>query len=344
MPLQRHVTRPRLRATLALACVLLCTALLAACGGSGDDDKGAEPTSAQAKLQKTFGAASTSIERARIVGQVRLDPEGLLKVGGPIALRVSGPFAAPSGRTPARYALAFVATLGGDRFRGRAIATAERSFLTLDDKPYALGARRPRATPAPERHPGLRSLGVDPLDWIENVEERGAAQIGDEDTTRLSGDVDARALLADVGRLLDTAGAGSFITPELLGQIAGAVKSAKVDLWTGAGDDILRQITVDVRFAFERSQSPIVGLDGGHLRLRLRLDDVNGAPVRIAAPAGSQPLTELTGPGGLDAVLAGVGKGLTGGIGGGALDLVGCVTGASGSSVELVRCLADLGS
>jgi hypothetical protein len=337
------VTRSRLRAILVLGCALLCTALLAACGGSDDGQQAPAPTAAEAKLQKTFGAASTSIERASIIGQVRLDPEGLLKVGGPIALRVQGPFVAPSGRTPARFALGFVATLGGDKFRGRAISTAERSFLTLDDKPYALGDREPRATAAPKSHPGLRSLGVDPLDWIANVTDGGAAKIGDEDTTRLTGDVNAKALLADVGRLLDTAGAASFITPELLDQIAGAVKSAKVDLWTGAEDDILRQITVDVRFAFERSQSPIVGLDGGHLRLRLRLDDVNGAPVQISAPAGAQPLTELTGPGGLDAVLAGVGKGLTGGIGGGALDLVNCVSLASGSSVELIRCLADLG-
>lgn len=334
--------RPRPRAILALGCALLCIVLLASCGG--DDDKQAPaPSPAQAKLQKTFGAASTSIKRARITGQVRLDPEGLLKVGGPIALRVSGPFAAPSGRTPARYALGFVATLGGDRFRGIATATAQRSFLTLDDRPYALGARKPRATAAPKSHPGLRSLGVDPLKWIKNVRDRGAAKIGAEDTTRLSGAVDARALLADVGSLLDTAGATSFITPELLGQIADAVKSAKVDLWTGAGDDILRQITVDVRFAFAQSKSPIVGLDGGHLTMRLRLDDVNGAPVRIAAPTGTKPLTDLTGPGGLKSVLAGVGKGLTGGIGGGAIELVNCVSVADGSSVELVRCVADLG-
>ena len=334
-----------IRAHLALACLLLSTVLLAACGGSGDGDAAApKPSAAQVKLEKTFGAAAISIERARITGQVRLDPEGLLKVGGPIALRVAGPFAAPSGRTPARYDLGFVATLGGDRFRGRAIATAERSVLTLDDKPYALGARKPRATAAPDSHPGLKSLGVDPLDWIKNVRDRGPAKIGTQDTTRLSGNIDAKALLADVGRLLDTAAAGSLITPELLDQIAAAVKSAKVDLWTGAEDDILRQITVDVRFAFARAESPIVGLDGGHLTLRLRLDDVNGAPVRIAAPDGAPPLTELTGPGGLEAVLAGVGKGLTGGIGGGAIELVNCVGLASGSSVELVRCVATLGS
>jgi hypothetical protein len=337
------VNRLQPRVLLALGCTLLCAALLAACGGSGDKTA-PEASSAQRTLERTFGARATSIRRARIAGEVRLDPEGLLKVGGPIALHVEGPFAAPSGHRPARFGLAFVATLGGDRFKGTAISTGARSFLRLDDTTYALDAGRRSAKAAPKSHPGLKALGIDPLHWISNVEDRGSAKVGGVDTTRLQGDVDTRALLSDVGRLLDMAGggAGGFLTPALVTEIGKAVKSARVDVWTGADDDILRQIAVDVRFAFKASQSPIVGLDGGRLRLRLRLDDVNGAPVRIATPAASRPLAQLTGPGGLGAVLAGLGTGLTGGIAGGAIDLVSCVTGAAGSSVELVRCVAKL--
>jgi hypothetical protein len=337
------VNRLEPRALLALGCTLLCAALLVACGGSGDK-AASNGSSAQRTLERTFGARATSIRRARIAGEVRLDPEGLLKVGGPLALRVKGPFAAPSGHRPARFGLAFVATLGGDRFKGTAISTGARSYLTLDDTTYALDAGRRSARTAPKSHPGLEALGIDPLRWITHVEDKGSATVGDVATTRLQGDVDTRALLADIGKLLDKAGggAGSFLTPELVKQIGDAVKSARVDVWTGADDDVLRQIAVDVRFAFKDAQSPIVGLDGGRLRLRLRLDDVNGAPVRIATPAAPRPLSELTGPDGLGAVLAGLGTGLTGGIAGGAIELVSCVTGAAGSSVELVRCIAKL--
>jgi hypothetical protein len=274
---------------------------------------------------------------------VRLDPDGLLKVGGPLALRVQGPFAAPSGRTPARFDLAFVTTLGGDRFKGSAISTGRRSYLQLDDRVYALGSGRRRAQAAPKSHPGLKSLGIDPLRWVKNVKDEGRADVGGVPTTRLAGDVDSVALLADLAALLDKAGgAASFLTPKLLAQIGAAVKSAKVDIWTGADDDIVRRIAVDLRFAFKPSQSPIVGLDGGRLRLGVRLSDVNGARVRVATPTAARPLTELTGAGGLGALLAGLGTGLTGGIGGGAIELVSCVTGAAGSSVDLVRCIAHL--
>jgi hypothetical protein len=340
LPLQR-VTLAR-QNLLALGCAVLCTALPAACGGSSGNPA-PKVDAAQATLDRALGAKATSIERARISADVRLDPQGLLKVGGPLVLRVKGPFAAPRGRTPARFDLAFVTTLGGDNFKGSAISTGRRSYLQLDDRVYALDAGRRRARAAPKSHPGLKSLGIDPLHWVKNVMDEGREDVGGVATTHLAGDVDSAALLADLAALLDKAGGtASFLTPKLLAQIGDAVKSAKVDIWTGADDDIVRRVAVDLRFAFKPAQSPIVGLDGGRLRLGVTLADVNGARVRVATPAGAQPLTDLTGPGGLRALLAGLGTGLTGGIAGGAIELVSCVTGAAGSSVELVRCIAHL--
>lgn len=342
------MTRSSPRVLLVIACALLCSALLAACGGSDDGGKATEPTGPEAALRKTFEASSTSIDRARVVAGVRLDPKGLLELGGPIAVRVTGRFAAPSSAGPSRFDLAFLATLGGQKFKGAVISTGTKRFLQLDDSIYTLGARghnKPDAS-AGEPHPGLKSLGIDPLPWITKPRDRGTERVAGVETRRIAGDVDAHRLLADVGKLLDKAGgdAGSFLSPDLLRQIGDAVKSARVDVWTGAEDSILRQIAIDVTFAFKSAQSPIVGLDGGRLRLRVRLDDVNGAPVKVATPAGTRPLSEVTGKGGLGSVLAGIGAGLTGGIGGGAIELAGCVTKAGGSSVDLVRCVSQLGS
>jgi hypothetical protein len=340
LPLQSTVLT-RSRSLLVLACTLL-SALLVACGGSGGGGAATTPTGAQATLEKTFRSSATSIDRARLVADVRLAPEGLLALGGPLALHVSGPFAAPTRSSAARYDLALLATLGGQRFHGGAISTGPKSFLKLDDRTYAFAGARHAGTGKP--HPGLTSLGIDPLRWITGARDRGAERVAGVDTKRISGDIDAHKLLADVGKLLDKAGgsSGSFLSPQLLTQIADAVKSAKADVWTGAGDGILRQLAVTVTFAFKAAQSPIVGLDGGKLTLRVRLDDVNGAPVRVAAPAGARPLAEVTGTGGLGSLLAGIGGGLSGGIGGGAVELVGCVSRAAGSAVDLVRCVSKL--
>ena len=340
------MTRPTARFLIALACLLPCAAALAACGDDGGGGSAPTATGARATLEKTFGATATSIDRARITADLKLAPEGLLKLGGPIAFKVTGPFAAPTASTPPRFDLAFLATLGGQQFKGGALSTGTRSFQRLDDEAFPFGdGREPRDRDHGKRgHPGLQALGIDPLRWVTNVRDAGSERVGGVDTTHLTGDVDAKRLLTDVGALLDKAGgkAGAILAPELLGQIGDAVKSAKVDIWTGSGDSILRRLAVAVRFAFKAAQSPIVGLDGGRLTLRVNLDDVNGAPVKVTAPTATRPLTEVTGEGGLGALLGGIGAGITGGIGGGAVELVGCVQNAHGSAVSLVRCVSKL--
>jgi hypothetical protein len=343
------VTRSTLRALLVVACGLLCAALLAACGSSDTtSDAAAERT-----LEQTFGSSSTSIERGRVAATLRLEPEGLLKLGGPISVRLTGPFAAPSRRDLPRFDLAFLATLAGQRFSGSAISTGTKGFLKLDDRTYAVDdafvakLRKGLGTAAAEPQAGLKSLGIDPLRWITGPERKGEERVAGVDTLRIGGDVNVSRLLADLGTLLDKAGGAgaSLLTPELRKQIADAVKSAKVDVWTGAEDKLLRQLAVVVTFAFEDgSQSPIPGLDGGRITLRARLDDVNGAPVRVSAPKSARPLSALTGKGGLSTFLQGVGAGVTGGVGPGddGAAFLRCLTQAGGVSAEIVRCASKL--
>lgn len=345
------VTRSTLRTLLVLACALSCAGLVAGCGGSG----GGRP-SAKRTLQQSLGTSAKSIDRGRLDATLRLDPEGLLKLGGPISVRLSGPFAAPTRRTLPRFDLAFLATLGGQRFSGSAISTGRKGFVRLDDGTYAIDdatmaeLRRQATRAALRPQAGLRALGIDPLRWISDPERKGRERVGGVDTVRIAGNVDVRRLLADLGALLRNAGGGgagsaTLLTPQLREQIAGAVRSAKVDVWTGAGDKLLRQIAVAVVFAFKKGeQSPIPGLDGGRLTLRARLDDVNGAPVRVPAPSRARPLSRLTGRGGLSNFLDGIGAGLTGGVGPGepGAALLGCITTAGGSSSSAVRCVSKL--
>ncbi|HVL31571.1 MAG TPA: hypothetical protein VM299_04995 [Solirubrobacteraceae bacterium] len=343
------MNRSPLRTLLAIACGLLCAVLLGACGGSGSDEK----PSARETLQQTLDRSTRGIERGRLNATFRLDPEGLLKLGGPIGVRVSGPFAAPTRGSLARFDLGFLATLAGQRFSGAAISTGRRSFVRLDNRAYAIDdadvakLRRQARGAAADPRAALRSLGINPVRWITNPRRAGEAQVGGVDTERITGTVNVRQLLADVGALLEKAGGGgtSVLTPEMRNRIAGAVKSSKVDVWTGADDRLLRQIAVAVSFAFDQGEpSPIPGLDGGRISLRVRLDDVNGRPVRIAAPAGARPLPRLTGEGGLSRFVQGIAAGLTGGIGPGqpGAALLRCITQAGGSSVRVVDCVSKL--
>jgi hypothetical protein len=350
LPLQgAFMTRSTLRALIALACVLACAGALAACGGA--DATG--DTGAMQALQQTFGTSATSIKRGRVAATLRLDPEGLLKLGGPISVRLTGPFVAPSRRNLPRFDLAFLTTLAGQRFGGSAISTGTHAFLKLDHRTYALDdalvakLRKQLGATAGRPQAGLKALGIDPLRWITHPQRKGRERIAGAETERIGGTVDVPRLLADLGTLLDKAGGtgASIFTPQLRMQIGDAVKSAHADVWTGAGDKLLRQLAIVVTFAFkDSSQSPIPGLDGGRLTLRARLDDVNGAPARIRTPTNTQPLSRLTGNGGLSTLLRGIGAGITGGVGPGAAGsaLLRCVTQVGGSSAEVIRCVSKL--
>jgi hypothetical protein len=319
---------------------------LVACGGADEGD-----STAKKAISQTFGASSTSIERGKVDARLQLEPEGLLAIGGPIVLKVAGPFSVSGGASP-QFDLAFAATLAGEQYEGAVISTGKKGFVKLDDRTYAIDdafASMLRGKAHKVKKSGLKdSLGIEPASWISNPQMKGNEQVSGVETRRIGGDVNVSKLLADIATLLDKLGGSpsskSFLTPKLRKQITDAVKSAKVDVWTGAQDKILRQIAVAIQFAFPTDvKPPIAGLEAGKINLRLRLDDVNGAAVKISGPQNARPLSELTG-GGLEAFLSGLGASLTGAGKGGAggTAFLRCLSSAHGKSVEIVRCASKL--
>ncbi|MEA2195094.1 MAG: hypothetical protein QOG42_1528, partial [Solirubrobacteraceae bacterium] len=199
---------------------------------------------------------------------------------------------------------------------------------------------------ADKKQPGLKALGIDPLRWISGAQERGKERIAGVDTTRISGNVETAKLLEDLDRLLTKAGgsggAAGLLSPKTRQQISDGVKSAKVDIWTGTGDKILRQLAVRINFAFKNGETPIAGLDAGKIDLRLRLDDVNKTKVGVTAPANARPLADLTG-GSISDFLTGIGNGLTGkGSSIAGAPFLKCITGAHGKTAPLVSCVSKL--
>jgi hypothetical protein len=330
------VTRSLRLFLAACASLVLCSALLAACGG--DDKKG--DTGAQTLLDQTFGSGAAAIDNGRLNVAFRLDPKGLLALGGPIKLTLDGPFAAPSHGLLPRFDVNFDATLAGTVFDGSVLSTGRAAFVRLDgreykvDRAFVADLRKGLADAADKKQPGLKALGIDPLRWVSGAQERGKERITGVDTTRISGNVEVAKLLEDLDRLLTKAGgpggSGGLLSPEVRTQIADGVKSAKVDIWTGTADKILRQLAVRIDFAFKDGETPIPGLDSGKIDLRLRLTDVNKTKVTAAAPAGARPLADLTG-GSISDFLTGIGNGLTGkGASIAGAPFLKCITGANG--------------
>jgi hypothetical protein len=333
---------------LAVVCAVLCATLLAACGDAAGHSDGA----AVSALEQASDATAR-IGDARLTADFRLAPEGLLALGGPITLHAAGPVAAPAAGALPRFDFAIAASIGGRDLRAGAISTGTRGFLLLDGRDYAIdGAFLGRLRESLGGRSGsFATLGLDPRAWIRDPRTKGAASLRGIDTIRIAGGIDVRRLLADLATLLDayagTSGTGGLLTPRLRAQIAAAVKSAKVDVWVGAKDRILRQLGVVVDFAFDKgSQPPITGLDGGRIGLRLRLDDIGATTFKTLAPKHALPLSELTGGGGLGALLVGLGAGATSGTGAGdgGSAFLACLTAAGARAADVVRCASKLAS
>ena len=343
------MTRSLRHVLAALACLALCGFLLAACGG--DDEN--ESATAQELLDETFGSGASAIESGRLNLAFQLDPKGLLALGGPIKLALDGPFTVPGEGQLPHFEVDFAATLAREVFRGTALSTGRAAFVRLDgrdykvDREFVAALRDGLADAQAKKQPGLRALGIDPLRWISGAQTRGEESIGGVDTTRISGNVKVATLLADIDRLLSKAGgsgggAAGLLSPEIRQQISDAVKTAKVDVWTGTDDTILRQLAVRIDFAFEGGQRPIPGLESGKINLRLRLTDVNETKLTVTAPTGARPLEDVTG-GSISEFLAGIGNGLTGrGSSIAGAPFLACITGSNGNTTSLVRCISEL--
>lgn len=333
------------RPLLAAACLGLSAGLLGGCGAEDEQ----EQTAAEI-LQQTFRGSESKIEDGRLSLSFRLDPEGLLAVGGPVKLTLDGPFrAARAGELP-RFDVDFVATLAEKLYSGSVLSTGRRTFVTLDDGTYKVDRAlvdRLRRSSKSQAGSGLAVTGFDPLRWISGATKRGTGRVGGVDTIRIGGRLNVERLLADLDGLLTRAGGSTsgstLLTTKLRRQIAGVVDASSVDIWTGAADRLLRQLAVRIVFFFEDDSSPLEALRGGTINLRLRLDDVNrkvapGSAFSAPPATGLRPLSDLTN-GRAANVLEGVGAGLAGGRG---RELFACLTAANGSSAKLARCVSRL--
>ncbi len=340
------------RARLAVICLACGAALLSACGG-GEDKAPRRDDGAQRLLRQAFASPTTAVRNARMRLTFRLDPEGLLKLGGPIKLNVGGPFAAPREGELPRFDTGFATTLATHRFTGGLLSTGGQAFVELDGRPYridkaSVSRLRAGVARAPDHGLGLRALGIDPLRWIVRPRVRGTTTADGVAVTRVSGAIDLARVLEQLDSLLTKAGgsaaAGGFLSPATRREFADALDSSNADVLIGTADHVVRELRITAKFTFKKhgGLTPIPGLAGGRLNVRLALSGVNRTRVAVRAPERARPLAELTGRsigGFVDGVAGALTSEADNGLIGQALD---CITGSSLSTASLVRCISRL--
>jgi hypothetical protein len=322
---------PRLLA-IVLTLVLSGTAI-AACG---DDNSSSSSSDAQSVLKQTFGP-NHPIRSGRLDLSLNLDLHGVARLNGPVALRLSGPFQSNGAGTLPNFQFSLDVDAGGQSFTAGAVSTGKAGYLTFEGTAFDVGTQlynsfkkgyeqAAKGAKGKSGTPSLSALGIKPLDWLDNAETKGDEEIGGAQTEHVTADVDVPRFLDDVSRLLEkaqglkVAGAGavpSSLTPEQRRDIARAVKSAKVDVWSGKDDKTLRKVALDLVLDVPQDiRSKVGGLRSGRITFQFTIASLN-QPQKVTAPADARPLSELTQVLGQLGVGAGAGAGAGSGSGSG---------------------------
>jgi hypothetical protein len=304
------------RPTLRLSVLLLLLALLAlgasACGGSASSGSGDDPN---ALLRDTFGA-DHPIHSGRVDANLDVDLRGLAQLNQPLSLHLSGPFQSNGGDKLPDFALDVDFQGGRQPVTMGAVFAQGGGFLTIEGQAFDLGAdiyksfkqgyEKAKADAAKKNdnknQATLSALGISPLRWLKDPKNKGTEDIAGATTVHIASGVDVGKLLEDVSTLLGkaknvTGSAGASVPSSLSAQqreaITRSVKSAKVDVWTGAKDHTLRKVAVAVQIDVPDDLRAQAGnLRTGHLDLQVTLAQLNQHQT-IRKPGGARPLSEL---------------------------------------------------
>jgi hypothetical protein len=269
----------------ALSLVAAAALAAAGCGGGGNDE-------AATDLLKRGFASDVETGVLALNAEVKLDGG---PVDGPFRFELEGPFRAAGGPTELPdLDMTFRATGAGREYDGRAIVTRDNAWVEFEGETYEVGedlwaellaALRQQASGEPR---SLAEAGIDPMDWIDGLEEDGEERVDGVPATKLTGTVDVEALLRDFDRLAGRQG----IPGPVLDQVDDVVDD--IEFATGIDrNDVWRRITGDTEFRVpEEERDSAGGLEGGSVSLEMTLAEPND-PVEIEGPAEARPIDEL---------------------------------------------------
>jgi hypothetical protein len=288
-----------IRPAVLLALIGVLTGVLAACGGSSDDPN---------KLLKETFSGDHKVTSGKLNVSIDVSAHGVQNLSQPVKVALTGPFQSQGkGKLP-NFDLSLTFGGGGQSFSAGATSTAGKGYLKFQGQAYevppnVLAQFKQGFEQAQQRNQGqqqnaFKRLGLNPMDWLKNPKVEGDEDVGGTSTKHISADVDVPKFVTDLNTLLRNAqslGGGAAaqtgrlprsITPQQRQQIEKAVKSAKVQVWTGADDKTLRKLQLNLGIQGSGGRS-------GDLGFTLEIDDLNQSQT-INPPASAKPFSELT--------------------------------------------------
>jgi hypothetical protein len=290
------LARPR---AVSVALAAAASSALAACGGGG-----ASP-SASSLLKDTF-SSHKPISSGLLDASLELAGPGGARGANGFSLHLEGPFqSAGAGRLP-QFALAL--TLGTRRrtLTAGATSTAGRLYLELGGQSFLAPAANLRAleqgyaqavggSSSSGGDSALATLGIEPSRWLIHPSVAGSTRTDGADAVHIVSGLDTARFLADAARLSSAGlafGAG-LITPARAAALSSSLRAARVDVYAGRHDHLLRRLALHGVVSRPRDpRGALAGLAGGTLSFVLQLSRLD-QPQTISAPSSTQPLSQL---------------------------------------------------
>jgi hypothetical protein len=253
----------------------LLAALLFGCGGGG-------PQSANDVL----GETSANLGKIKS-GDLALELIFSTKDGERAGFNLEGPFELRSGSLP--EAQLDYTQIAGDQ-------TATQTFTMTGDKAYVRMGDATFELPAETAGQVRSTLGatgglgvIDLKGWVQDPELTAGEEVGGAETDHVTGRLNVATVLTGLVAIASQFGGTTPLTPlegKSAEQAEQAVDRAKIDVWTGREDRLLRKLEITIEFSPAAEQ--VKSLVGAAVHFTLGISNPN-EQVTIEKPTNVQP-------------------------------------------------------
>ena len=308
----RHLDPHRIRTVAVFLLAGLASLAIAACSLAGGNDEDPEEV-----LNATF-TNEQKIESGTFEISLDVTSEGGSD-SGTLEANLGGPFQGGDGGFPS-FDIEAEADVDSEsqEFSGSIglTSTGDKAFVNFQDTDYEvpqqafnefaktfnqLQAQSSDQQAGDEGGNLLTSLGINPTNWLSDLDNEGEEDVEGTETIHISGEADVPKLVEDLKQIAENAPqAAERVTPEQLGeldQLTGIVESAELDIYSGADDKLLRKLEASLELNPQEGDEATP--ESVSVDFAITLSELN-EPQQIAAPSGAKPLGDLLGQLGVD--------------------------------------------
>jgi hypothetical protein len=270
---------------LKLLAFLLAALALASCGGGGEES-----------------ATDILSETADNLGEIRSGDLSLellfsAKEGERQGFRLEGPFSLEGGEL-LEAELDYVQIAGAEEAQVKFISTGGKAFVEVDGTAYELPPELVAEIKEATADLETDGLGerIELGNWIENPKRAEGGTVGGADTDRIAADL---SLVNVVNGLMEIAAGfrGTESPPKVEGQSADqlrrAVDAARIDVFTGKKDRLLRRLVISIEFSPEAPED-VKSIFGVAVDFDFAISDPN-KDVSVSPPENVRPYSDLVG-------------------------------------------------